>query len=141
MNPISNILEQCILFIYNVVGNYGIAIIGITILIKLVLLPLTIKQDKSMRGMKLLQPELEKIKAKYKDQPQIMNEKTMALYKEHKVNPAGGCLPIFLQLPILWALFGVLRKNSSKWRNNTFRFNILMDVSNKSGSTVHLTCS
>ncbi|RUA09576.1 MAG: hypothetical protein DSY38_00400 [Fusobacteria bacterium] len=95
---------------YGVFGNYGLAIIGITILIKLVLLPLTLKQDRSMSAMKKLQPELDALKTKYKNDPQTLNQKTVELYKIHKVNPASGCLPILLQMPILFALFGVLRK-------------------------------
>ena len=94
---------------HHLTGNFGVAIILATIVIKIVLLPLTLKQDKSMKSMKKLQPELDKIKKQYKDDPQTMNQKTMELYKEHKVNPAGGCLPLLIQLPILWALFGVLR--------------------------------
>lgn len=62
-----------------------------------------------MKEMKKLQPELEKIKEKYANDKQMLNIKTMELYKEHKVNPLGGCLPLLLQLPILFALFGVLR--------------------------------
>ncbi|MBF1218846.1 MAG: membrane protein insertase YidC, partial [Fusobacterium periodonticum] len=91
------------------VGNFGISIIVVTILIKILLLPLTLKQDKSMKEMKKLQPELEKIKQKYANDKQMLNIKTMELYREHKVNPLGGCLPILVQLPILIALFGVLR--------------------------------
>ena len=91
------------------VGNFGVSIIIVTILIKIMLLPLTLKQDKSMKEMKKLQPELEKIKEKYANDKQMLNIKTMELYKEHKVNPLGGCLPLLLQLPILFALFGVLR--------------------------------
>ena len=91
------------------VGNFGVSIIIVTILIKIVLLPLTLKQDKSMKEMKKLQPEIEKIKEKYANDKQMLNIKTMELYKEHKVNPLGGCLPLLLQLPILFALFGVLR--------------------------------
>ncbi|MGX6591060.1 YidC/Oxa1 family membrane protein insertase [Cetobacterium ceti] len=90
-------------------GSYGLAIIGLTILIKIILLPLTLKQDKSMRAMKKLQPQLDKLKQQFGNDPQLLNQKTMELYKENKVNPAGGCLPLIVQLPILWALFGVLR--------------------------------
>ena len=107
---LQGLLENGIQIMYNIFGNYGIAIIGITILIKLVLLPLTLKQDKSMSAMKRLQPELEALKEKYKKDPQTLNQKTIELYKIHKVNPASGCLPILLQMPILFALFGVLRK-------------------------------
>ena len=106
-------IRQFLTFLLNTtdkyVGNFGISIIIVTILIKILLLPLTLKQDKSMKEMKKLQPELEKIKEKYANDKQMLNIKTMELYKEHKVNPLGGCLPLLLQLPILFALFGVLR--------------------------------
>ena len=91
------------------VGNFGVSIIVVTILIKIALLPLTLKQDKSMKEMKKIQPELEKLKEKYANDKQMLNIKTIELYKEHKVNPAGGCLPLLIQFPILIALFGVLR--------------------------------
>ena len=94
---------------HHLTGNFGLAIIGVTILMKIILLPLTLKQDKSMKSMKKLQPELDKLKEKYKGDPKMLNQKTMELYQQHKVNPAGGCLPLLVQLPILWALFGVLR--------------------------------
>ena len=113
MSYIYNLLKQFLAFLLNTtdkyVGNFGISIIIVTILIKILLLPLTLKQDKSMKEMKKLQPELEKIKQKYANDKQMLNIKTMELYKEHKVNPLGGCLPLLLQLPILFALFGVLR--------------------------------
>ena len=106
-------IRQFLTFLLNTtdkyVGNFGVSIIIVTILIKIMLLPLTLKQDKSMKEMKKLQPELEKIKEKYANDKQMLNIKTMELYKEHKVNPLGGCLPLLLQLPILFALFGVLR--------------------------------
>ena len=110
-------IRQFLTFLLNTtdkyVGNFGVSIIIVTILIKIMLLPLTLKQDKSMKEMKKLQPELEKIKEKYANDKQMLNIKTMELYREHKVNPLGGCLPILIQLPILFALlfalFGVLR--------------------------------
>ena len=113
MRYLYNLLQQFFAFLLNTtdkyVGNFGISIIVVTILIKILLLPLTLKQDKSMKEMKKLQPELEKIKQKYANDKQMLNIKTMELYREHKVNPLGGCLPILIQLPILFALFGVLR--------------------------------
>ena len=106
-------IRQFLTFLLNTtdkyVGNFGVSIIIVTILIKIMLLPLTLKQDKSMKEMKKLQPELEKIKKDYAHDKQMLNIKTMELYKEHKVNPLGGCLPLLLQLPILFALFGVLK--------------------------------
>ena len=113
MRYLYNLLQQFFAFLLNTtdkyVGNFGVSIIIVTILIKIALLPLTLKQDKSMKEMKKIQPELEKLKEKYANDKQMLNIKTMELYKEHKVNPLGGCLPILIQLPIIIALFGVLR--------------------------------
>lgn len=106
---LKDVIEAMLVFMHNLTGNFGLAIIGVTILMKIILLPLTLKQDKSMKSMKKLQPELDKLKEKYKGDPKMLNQKTMELYQQHKVNPAGGCLPLLVQLPILWALFGVLR--------------------------------
>lgn len=99
--------------LYSVTGNFGLAIIGITVLVKLVTLPLTLKQDKSMRSMKDIQPEIDAIKTKYKDDPKMVNQKTMELYQEKKINPAAGCLPLIIQMPILFALFGILRVDAT----------------------------
>ena len=113
MSYIYGLLQSFIAFLLNTadkyVGNFGLSIIVVTIIIKIMLLPLTIKQDKSMKAMKKLQPQLEEIKKKFANDKQMLNIKTMELYRENKVNPAGGCLPILIQLPILFALFGVLR--------------------------------
>ncbi len=105
---------------YDLTGNFGVAIILATIVIKIILLPLTLKQDKSMKSMKVLQPEIEKIKQQYQNDPKMMNQKTMELYQKHKVNPMGGCLPLLVQLPILWALFGVLRDTATVPQESTF---------------------
>ena len=113
MSYLYNLLKQFLALLLTTtdkyVGNFGVSIIIVTILIKIALLPLTLKQDKSIKEMKKIQPELEKLKEKYANDKQMLNIKTMELYKEHKVNPLGGCLPLLLQLPILFALFGVLR--------------------------------
>ena len=113
MSYLYNLLKQFLALLLTTtdkyVGNFGVSIIVVTILIKIALLPLTLKQDKSMKEMKKLQPKIEKIKKDYAHDKQMLNIKTMELYKEHKVNPLGGCLPLLLQLPILFALFGVLR--------------------------------
>ena len=110
MSFLYDIFEKVLMAIYGMTGNFGLSIIIITILIKIVLLPLTLKQDKSMKEMKNLQPKIDALREKYGNDKQLLNQKTMELYKEHNVNPAGGCLPLLVQLPILWALFGVLRK-------------------------------
>lgn len=90
------------------IANYGVAIILLTILIKTLIFPLTWKQMKSMRKTVDIQPKVKELQKKYKSDPQKLNAETMALYKEHNVNPAGGCLPIVIQLPIFWALYSTL---------------------------------
>ncbi len=95
-------------FIYNYVGNYGWAIILLTIIIKLVFHPLTVKGYKSMNRMQELQPYMKQLKKTYKDDSAALNKEMMALYKKHKVNPMGGCLPLLLQIPVFFALYKVL---------------------------------
>ena len=107
-------IGQILAFLYNVIPNYGVVIILLTLLIRVVLLPLGIKQIRSMQAMQLVQPELKKIQAKYKGRRDVqsrqkMQEETMRLYKEHGVNPLGGCLPMLLQIPVLITLFAVLQ--------------------------------
>lgn len=87
------------------VANYGLAIIFMTIVIKIVLFPITHKQLKSMRAMQEIQPRMKYIQDKYKDDPQTMQLKVMELYKEHGVNPLGGCLPLLIQMPIFIAFY------------------------------------
>ncbi|MEI7816731.1 MAG: membrane protein insertase YidC [Desulfuromonadales bacterium] len=92
-------------FFYNYVGNYGIAIIIITIILKAFFFPLTHKSYKSMKGMQKIQPEMTKLREKYKDDRDAMNKAVMELYREHKVNPMGGCLPMVVQIPVFFALY------------------------------------
>jgi len=95
-------------FIYKYIGNFGIAIILFSVLIKILLYPLSIGQMQSAVKMQLLQPEATKIREKYKDSMQEQQKAMMALYSEYGVNPMGGCLPMILQMPILYALWAVL---------------------------------
>lgn len=90
-------------------SSYGVAIILVTILIRLVLLPLTLKQTRSMEVMKQIQPKLKEVQEKYKDDPKELQERSMKLYKDYKVNPLGGCLPMLVQLPVLIGFFRVLQ--------------------------------
>lgn len=92
-------------FFYRYVGNYGIAIIIITIILKVFFFPLTHKSYKSMKGMQKIQPEMAKLREKYKDDRDAMNKAVMELYREHKVNPMGGCLPMVVQIPVFFALY------------------------------------
>ena len=94
--------------IYHVVKNYGVAIIIVTILFKLILWPISQKGLKSMKNMQKLQPKMVKLKEKYKGDPTRLNQEVMNLYKTYKVNPMGGCLPILVQIPIFFALYKVL---------------------------------
>lgn len=96
-------------YFYNLTGNYGLAIILITIAIKAVLYPITRRQNKSLQSMQKLQPKINELKEKYKKQPEKMNKEIMELYKNEKINPASSCLPLIVQLPFLFALFSVLR--------------------------------
>jgi YidC/Oxa1 family membrane protein insertase len=101
-------MHQVIQWFLNTTGSYGIAIILLTIVIKMITLPLNIYQSNAMKKMQIVQPLMKVIQTKYKDNPQKLNEEMMKLYKEHKANPAAGCLPMFVQLPILWAMFAVV---------------------------------
>ena len=95
-------------FFYDLIPNYGVAIILLTAAVRLVMLPLTIKQTRSMQEMQKLQPQIKALQTKYKGgDRQKLNEEMMKLYKEHKVNPLGGCLPLVLQLPVFLALYRV----------------------------------
>jgi len=94
---------------HDVIPNYGVVIIIFALLVKLITLPLSLKSFKSMQAMKDLQPKIEELKKKHKNNPQAMNQEMMKMYKEHGVNPMSGCLPILPQMPLFFALFSVFR--------------------------------
>ena len=95
-------------FIYGLVGNYGVAIIILTIIVRLVLFPLTYKGMKSMKRMQQLTPRMKKLQEKYKNNKEKLNKEMMDLYRKNKVNPLGGCLPLLLQIPVFFALYSSL---------------------------------
>ncbi|MBQ4527171.1 MAG: YidC/Oxa1 family membrane protein insertase [Clostridia bacterium] len=97
-------------WIYGFVGNYGVALILFTLVTKIIILPLTLKQQKSMTRMQKIQPEIAKLQEKYKNDQQLLSQETMKLYKKYNVSPMGGCLPMILQLFILFALYAVIRE-------------------------------
>jgi len=101
-------LLVCLKFFYRYLHNYGYAIILLTLLIKLLFWPLTHKSYVSMKAMKKLQPKMQKIREKYKDDKEKMNQEVMQMYRTHKVNPIGGCLPMVLQIPVFFALYRLL---------------------------------
>lgn len=94
-------------------GEYGFAIILLTIIVRTIILPLTLKQYRSSKAMQALQPELAEIKKKHKDNPQKQQEETMKLFQQHQVNPLAGCLPLIVQMPIFIALY-----NAIYWNEN-----------------------
>lgn len=100
-----DLLAQALKFLNGIVGNYGLAIITFTLLIKFALLPLTLKQTRSMKDMQKIQPEMKKIQKEYEDDKEKQQQEMMKLYQEHGVNPAAGCLPMILQLVILIPLY------------------------------------
>ena len=102
-------LGYLLTFIYNLVGNYGISLIILTVLVKLILYPLYFKQIKSTASMSSLQPKMKAIQEKYKNDKEKMNEEMAKITKDENFNPMGGCLPMLIQLPIIWGLFTLLR--------------------------------
>lgn len=131
---------------YALIPSYGLAIILLTLAVRVVLLPLSIKQTKSMREMQAIQPEIKRLQAKHKGDRQKMNEELMALYKEHGVNPFGGCFPLLMQFPVLIGLFYVIRE-PLKYMGDTVESsalaeglrNIPVEINNFFG--LHLNCS
>lgn len=111
---IAELLLVAIKYFYSQVGNWGLAIIIMTLIIKILFFPLTYSSTKSMARMAEIQPKIKALRAKYKrakqdmEQRRQMNEELMRLYKEHGINPAGGCLPLLIQLPVFWGFFRML---------------------------------
>ncbi len=100
-------LARFLTMLYDLTGNYGIAIILLTLIVRLIFWPVTQKANNSMRKMQKIQPKMKALREKYKNNPQELNMRMMELYKQEKVNPLGGCLPMLLQLPIFFALYSV----------------------------------
>jgi YidC/Oxa1 family membrane protein insertase len=115
--PVANVLEPLIKFAegimkfwHDTVGlSWGMSIIGLTVVIRLIILPLTFRQVRSMQALQRLQPQMKALQERFKDDKQRLNQEMMTFYKEHKVNPASACLPVLLQLPFFLALFYMLR--------------------------------
>ncbi|HZL04704.1 MAG TPA: membrane protein insertase YidC, partial [Coriobacteriia bacterium] len=107
-----NIAESILVAIHGVLGSWGWSIVGLTVVVRAALLPLTFKQFKSMQNMQRLAPKIKELQEKYKDDKQRMNQEMMKFYQENKVNPLGSCLPLLLQIPFFIALFELLRSES-----------------------------
>ncbi len=110
INAIADVMARLLRASFELTGSYGLAIILLTLFIKLVLHPLTRTQLRSMKEMQYLAPQIQALREKYRSNPQQMNAEVMSLYRAHKVNPFGGCLPMLVQIPVLWGLFAVLRR-------------------------------
>src|SRR5882757_7309546 len=110
-SPLISAFESIMVFIHdNIVGgSWGLAIIGLTVVIRGILVPLTYRQLKSMQEMQRLSPQIAALKEKYKDDKQRQQQEIMAFYREHKINPLASCLPLLLQLPVFISLFYMLR--------------------------------
>lgn len=104
----TNITVDALNLMSKVSGGFGLAIILLTVAIRLVMWPLSVQQQRSMKKMQKLQPKMKDIQARYKNNPQIMQQKMMEFYKEHQFNPMGGCLPLLLQLPVFILLYSAL---------------------------------
>ncbi len=101
-------IASALSFFYDITSSYGGAIILLTLGVMVIVTPLTLKSTRSMIAMQQLQPELRKLQVKYKDDRQKLNEEMMAFYKEHNINPMGGCLPLLVQMPVFIVLYRVL---------------------------------
>jgi YidC/Oxa1 family membrane protein insertase len=115
-SPLISAFQAIMVFIHNnlVGGSWGLAIVGLTVTIRAVLVPLTFRQLKSMQEMQRLAPEINKLKEKYKDDKQRQQQELMKFYQENKINPLASCLPLLLQLPVLISLFYMLRTDLKK---------------------------
>lgn len=113
MKYIVEFLSRIIDYLGTLTGNYGLAVIGLTVAVRLVMLPLTVMQGRSMVAMNTLKPELDKVQKKYKDDPERLNLEIMDLYRKYKVNPASSCIMPLLQIPILMAMVQSLGFNEA----------------------------
>src|SRR4051794_40218917 len=108
--PLIDVFEAVLKFFHDTVGlQWGVSIIALTVVVRAAILPLTLRQMKSMRRLQELSPKIKELQAKYKGDKQRQNEEMMKFYKENQVNPLGSCLPLVLQLPVFISLFYMLR--------------------------------
>jgi YidC/Oxa1 family membrane protein insertase len=102
-------MNKLLNWMHALVGNWGVAVVLMTLLLKTISLPFTLAASKSAKKMQKLQPLMQAVREKYKDQPQKLNQATMELFKEHKVNPMGGCIPVLITIPLFIAFFAMLQ--------------------------------
>jgi YidC/Oxa1 family membrane protein insertase len=112
LQPLIDFFEAILVFFHDSVGlGWGFSIVCMTVIVRAALLPLTLKQFKSMQNLARVQPEIKKLQDKYKDDKERMNQEMMRFYRENKVNPFSSCLPVLAQLPVFFSLFYMLRKD------------------------------
>ena len=110
MGTIAQFFGSLLRILYEFFGSYGWALIAFTFIVNIILLPLTYKQQKSTAGLQKIQPQLAEIQKKYKDNKEKLGQEQMKLYQDNGINPIGGCLPLLIQLPIIFVLFMVIRE-------------------------------
>ena len=138
MNPwnlLLSLLGSILAFFYDIVPNYGISIIFLTLLVGVVLFPLTYKQTKSMKAMQDIQPEVKRLQKEFKGDREELNKHLMALYQERGVNPAAGCLPLLVQMPIWFALYRVLWRGDGVPDDSALK--VVLDQANSALYTVN----
>ena len=112
LQPLIDVFDHVLVFFHDKVGlGWGMSIIALTVCVRALLIPLTLKQFRSMQGLQRLAPEIKQLQEKYKDDKQRLNQEMMKFYQENKVNPFGSCLPLVAQLPVFISLFYMLRKD------------------------------
>ena len=112
VQPLIDVFDGVLVFFHDTVGlSWGFSIIALTVVVRAALIPLTLKQFKSMQALQRLAPEIKELQAKYKDDKQRLNQEMMKFYQENKVNPFGSCLPLLMQMPVFISLFYMLRKD------------------------------
>lgn len=146
---IINFLASCLTVFESGVGDWGLAIIILVVIIRLILLPLTFKQQKSMAEMQTVTPILNELQRKYADDPQRLNQEMMKFYSEHKFNPLAGCLPMLIQMPVWVAMFNFvpnaieLRQQSFLWADDLSTYDDLIHWSTELpliGNHISLFC-
>ena len=132
LQPLITVFQDVITFFHDhVIASWGVSIILLTVAIRVVLLPLTIKQFHSMQKLQVMQPQMKAIQAKYKDDKQRQQQELMKFYKENQINPLSSCLPLAAQIPVFISLFYMLR--------NDLRKNICPDIQQAYQAAHHTT--
>ncbi|MDO4536561.1 MAG: YidC/Oxa1 family membrane protein insertase [Coriobacteriales bacterium] len=128
-NAFIDFLTNILTGLYNFSGDWGMAIIILTLIIRLLLTPLMVRSTRSSAKMQVLQPKMQELQERYADDPQQLQQEMSKLYAENKFNPLGGCLPIFLQMPVFFALFSVISSVAKISKGTPSFYNIVPDLS------------